>query len=260
MKYYVLADLHGFYTPMCKALEEAGFFAEKEPHRLVVCGDMMDRGSEALAMQSFMLKQLEAERLIFVRGNHEDLLEAMIFDIALGRPVSGNHEVNGTFDTAVQLSGIDPQLAPRYRMEVAARTRESDFMRRLLPAAVDYFETPHYVFVHGYIPGYAEVPEDIPLDGSLHCRPDWREADAIAWRQARWQNGMECACIARYGVPGKTVVCGHWNASFGHAALEKRGSEYGDDADHSPFFGQGIIALDACTAHSGRVNCLVIED
>ena len=32
------------------------------------------------------------------------------------------------------------------------------------------------------------------------------------------------------------------------------------DEDFSPFYSEGIIAIDACTAVSGRVNCIVIED
>ncbi|GEM_PF-2628648 len=28
-------------------------------------------------------------------------------------------------------------------------------------------------------------------------------------------------------------------------------------ADFAPFYGKGVIAIDACTAHTGFVNCLV---
>ena len=41
---------------------------------------------------------------------------------------------------------------------------------------------------------------------------------------------------------------------------EHKGIEFGEDADFSPYYGPGIIAIDACTAFSGKVNCLVIED
>ena len=41
---------------------------------------------------------------------------------------------------------------------------------------------------------------------------------------------------------------------------EHKGTEFGEDADFSPYYGPGIIAIDACTAFSGKVNCLVIED
>ena len=41
---------------------------------------------------------------------------------------------------------------------------------------------------------------------------------------------------------------------------EHKGTEFGEDADFSPYYGPGIIAIDACTAFSGKSNCLVIED
>ena len=77
--------------------------------------------------------------------------------------------------------------------------------------------------------------------------------------KARWYNGMAAAA---QGVTeeGKTILCGHWNTSYGHSCLEGKGSEFGADADFSPYYGSGIIALDACTGHSGIVNCVVLED
>ena len=39
-----------------------------------------------------------------------------------------------------------------------------------------------------------------------------------------------------------------------------KGSQYDEDADHSPFYGDGIIAIDACTPFSKKINCLVLED
>ena len=56
------------------------------------------------------------------------------------------------------------------------------------------------------------------------------------------------------------ILCGHWHCSYGHAVYEGRGSEFGPDADFSPYEAPGILALDACTAFSGRVNVAVIED
>ena len=42
MKYYVTADIHGFYSILHDALEEAGFFAEIQPHKLIVLGDLFE--------------------------------------------------------------------------------------------------------------------------------------------------------------------------------------------------------------------------
>lgn len=78
VKYYVAADVHGFYTLFREALENAGFFKETEPHKLIILGDLFDRGQEAKEMQEFILKLLDEEQVILVRGNHEDLFEEMV--------------------------------------------------------------------------------------------------------------------------------------------------------------------------------------
>ena len=260
MKYYVIADPHAFLRETKAALEKNGFFEDCETHMLVVLGDVMDRGEEAVEMQAFLMQLLREGRLILIRGNHEDLFEAMITDIARGLPVGELHEINGTWDTAVQLSGLDKALAARYAMEVARRVRETDYWRVLLPAAVDYFETDHYVFLHGWLPGYSEPPLNIDFNGELHCRCDWRDATTEEWRKARWVNGMECACLSQYGLRDKSVVCGHWKTSYGHAVINRQGTQEGDGAIYTPFYAKGIIALDACTVCSGFVNCIVLED
>ena len=59
--------------------------------------------------------------------------------------------------------------------------------------------------------------------------------------------------------PDKSIVCGHWHCSFGHARYEHDGSEFESNANFTPYRANGIIALDACTALSGKVNCIVIE-
>ena len=58
----------------------------------------------------------------------------------------------------------------------------------------------------------------------------------------------------------KTIVCGHWHSSYGHSRYERKRSEFGDDADFSPYYGKGIVAIDACTVHSKQINCIVIEE
>ncbi|MBQ8726493.1 MAG: metallophosphoesterase [Clostridia bacterium] len=46
MKYYVVSDVHGFYDELIFALTEKGFFDEKSPHKLIICGDLLDRGEK----------------------------------------------------------------------------------------------------------------------------------------------------------------------------------------------------------------------
>ena len=139
----------------------------------------------------------------------------------------------------------------------AEAIENSPFFQRIIPAMVDYFETSKHIFVHGWIPcdalGYGGRAD------TFYYKENWREVDATEWNYARWYNGMEAV---RQGViePGKTIVCGHWHCSYGHAKIEGKGEERGDNADHSPYYGKGVIALDACTVLSQKVNCIVLED
>ena len=57
MRYYVTTDIHGFYTPFHEALEAAGYFSDTKPHKLLILGDLFDRGTEARLLQQFILEQ-----------------------------------------------------------------------------------------------------------------------------------------------------------------------------------------------------------
>ena len=88
---------------------------------------------------------------------------------------------------------------------------------------------------------------------------DWRNADKSMWDKARWINGTEAA---HGGIveSGKTIVCGHWHCSFGYSRYENDGGEFENNPNFVPYYSNGIIALDACTPLSKKVNCIVIED
>lgn len=73
MRYYVTADVHGYFSELKDALTQQGFFADQEPHKLIVCGDLYDRGTEASQLQAFILELLAQDQVILIHGNHEDL-------------------------------------------------------------------------------------------------------------------------------------------------------------------------------------------
>ena len=254
MKYYIVADLHGFLDKLKESLREAGFFEDDQPHRLIVCGDALDRGKQAVELTDFLISLLEKDQLVYVRGNHEDLFIQCMLDIAkkgVYAIASGgsHHYHNGTWDTLLQLSGMSEQQAFESPQEMLRGVMRSAYYRKLLPKCVDYYETANYIFCHGWIP-----------TADYSYSPKWRKATFEEWRVARWSNGMAQACKFGITEPGKTIVCGHFHASYGHAKIAGECSEWGEDADFSPFYADGIIALDACTAYSGRMNCIVIED
>ena len=250
MKYYVTSDIHGFYTPLRSILTKAGYFDDEEPHKLIVAGDLFDRGGEAVELQEFILGLIESDEVILVRGNHEDLYEEFA-TVDHGLPYS-YHLSNGTYDTALQLTGFDKHRAMVNPLAFARAARETPYYETIIPAMVDYYETESFIITHGWIPCAADG------NGGLAYIRDWREASEQSWRQARWINGMDA--VRTVSEVGTTIVCGHWHTSYGHSRFEGKGTEFGEDADFSPYAAEGIIALDACTAHSGIINCIIIED
>ena len=213
--------------------------------------DLVDEGRIAFrpAVELSYLKKEEQEALveeISYADATPSLAQATEDD---GKPYS-HHVSNGTYDSALQLTGYDPVMASIRSYDFADAAKQTVFFQKIMPSMKDYYETEHYIFVHGWIPCLRDR-------GSYSYTGDWRTAENL-WPEARWLNGME---VSRHvAEDGKTIVCGHWHASYGHSVMEGKGSEFGPDANFSPFYGQGVIALDACTAVSGFVNCIVIED
>ena len=160
-------------------------------------------------------------------------------------------------------------LAQEYITEYkASKKREpgifqilSEARKRVEPLTsqlVDYYETENYIFTHAWVPvnkvsGVPVSLRHLPVSS----RQDWRNASRTEWDDARWSNPFEMADA--HLQADKTIVCGHWHSSVGWARLEGR-SEFGEDARFDPFYGEGFIAIDACTAYSGMVNVLIIED
>ena len=83
MALFAVADIHGYFDQTKKALEEAGFFESPE-NKLVLVGDALDRGKQVRETVDFLLNLHREGRLIYVFGNHEELLDQCLQDIASG--------------------------------------------------------------------------------------------------------------------------------------------------------------------------------
>jgi hypothetical protein len=271
--YFAVSDVHSFYTPLKKALREAGFRRDDPNHVLIVCGDIFDRGYETNQVLRF-LKSLPKERRVLIRGNHERLLRdcyrrGSYYDYDMS---------NGTVITMCQLAGKDPNWREAYYSTPHESSNRSEFMalwkenyekpfksRRIANVIdwmwsddwVDYYELGDFVFVHSWVP-----TKQGPFDDRKHrftevADPDWRNLGEPAWDDASW--GCPWRKYLDGALPeGKTIVCGHWHVQDFHMHL-------GHDADgyknRDIYFGDRLIALDAATALSPHVcNVLVIKD
>ena len=255
MRYYAVSDVHGFYDQLLQALREAGFFEDRGPKKLVLCGDALDRGEQTEETVRFLTELLEKDELIYILGNHEDLLVTALQEIARGAvsQVSGGTYVrNGTWKTILHLAQMSKEEGMRFPEELVKRVRASNYYTRLLPQGVDWFETSEHLFLHGWMPTFLDI-----RDGKKYytADPDWRSADVTRWRNARWLNGMELACCHGILEAGKTVICGHFHARLGHINLGRL-SETVD----TPFSAEGILNIDGAVALGGRINCVVVEN
>lgn len=240
MKYFISSDIHGFFNEWQNALKDKGFDLNNPEHKIILCGDLFDRGNQPKEIIEFVLKH--KDKVILIRGNHEDLMEQMI-----ERNSSDYGDLcNGTAQTIVDLYP-EWQISEFDLKKIANLTK----LQKVLDMCIDYYETKHYIFVHAWIP----IVENCYLYDS-----DWRTARKERWEKARWTNPVE---MFRYEIyePNKTIVCGHWHCSaLWHEQNPDEYEEFGDKAIFEPFITKNMIAIDACTAYSHKVNVIVLED
>ncbi len=239
MKYFVCADIHGFYDEWMKALNEKGFALNNDRHKIIICGDLFDRGRQPKEIIDFILSH--KDKFILIRGNHEDLMQGML---------DRNHNdyddlVNGTAQTIVDL--YPEWQISEFNLKKIARITG---LQKVLDMCVDYFETEKYVFVHGWIP---------IIENGYRYDKNWRKARKKRWEKARWQNPVN---MLKYEIfePKKIIVCGHWHCSaLWHEQNPDKYEEFGPKASFHPFITKNMIALDTCTVYTHRVNVIIIN-
>lgn len=245
---FVCSDIHSAYAPWMEALKLAGFNQNKYSHKIVLCGDLFDRMDESQQAYKFVKEMLEKDKLIYIKGNHEQLL---LDCCERGYPMQ--HDMsNGTAKTIFDLGyGIEFEDMCKYTLAK---------VRPFINGMVNYLETQHYIFVHSWIPVINKdgLPAHYTKNRQFEYNPDWRNAGQKEWDEATWGNPFDMASRG-FNRTGKTIVFGHWHCSAGWAKAEGR-EEFGPDAKFDPYYGDGFIAIDACTAYTKKVNVLVIED
>lgn len=244
-KFYICSDLHGFYDEFRAALDNSEFDENNPEHWLVSLGDEMDRGPNPEGVINYIMN---LPRAIWVKGNHQTLMEDLI---ARGYP--GSHDWhNGTMQSVMD-------LAPNAKTLLVAFMIAYDKTKPFFDKAIDYLELKNYILVHSFIPlkNLDGMSKYYTRNRKFEFDPDWRHAHASAWEEARWGNPFD---LAEKGfLPDKTLVFGHYHTSWPRYKYEGK-PEMGDKADFSPYYGNGYIGIDACTARSKKVNILVLED
>lgn len=290
-KYFVASDIHSYLKPLKKSLREAGWNQKTKSHVLVVLGDIFDRGDETLGVYHF-IRSIPKGRRVLVKGNHEELFLDLLKKDA---PASYDYS-NGTVKTMCQIAGVPDDYMDGTKLlwdfldgevtvgeydnaqDYVCQTLRSRFaeIKALVNASgipdwlrsdewVDYFELGDYVMVHSFIPLREPKTKMSDYYSSKEYFPEWRtDSTAEEWSDARWGCPYRQYDDGLFKEPGKTLVCGHWHAFDFRQHYE---GGYYDDVDlvrdksiHGIYRHDRIIALDACTVLSNRVNVLRVEE
>lgn len=261
-KIFAVSDVHGDYEALIKGLEEAGYDENNENHLLISCGDAFDRGDSSLAIYEYFKKLSDENKAIILMGNHTKLF----IDYLNGTSLSPfNYLNNGTNETLADFlhrsspfeswwtidKGRDdsPTVGDFGEWISEARQEINDEYPELLEWLENrpyYYETKNYIFTHGAIDTDADdwhIPKCVH-----HMFVDW---DALTWDDGSFF-GKEI------NNTDKTVVIGH----FGTDQLRKRYNVGLEDEPWSILRREDgrVIALDATTCISHKVNVLVIEE
>ena len=265
MKYYITTDVHSFYDELMSALTEKGFDINNPEHIFISLGDLLDRGPKPKECLEFV-NSLPSDRKILIRGNHEDLIEELI-----ERKEFWYHDDwNGTTETCYKIFGDGFELATDE--EILDAVHQYEPLNTYLKSCIDYYEVGDNIFVHGWLPVHTYAIENgSSLSYKEDIPEDWKKGN---WKKARWYNGMD-KWWKGVTLPDKTVYCGHYHCSWGNSNIHNDGVEFLDrietfyvdpetgkqepHVNFNPFKDKGIVALDACTAVSHKINIEILE-
>jgi len=164
----VISDIHGMYDVLRRLLVSVWYRPEID--RLVVLGDLIDRGPQSREVLDFFmdLKKRAGDHLTILRGNHED----MCIDTIRCNKASRKQAVSLWFN-----NGGDATIASIVDANLLNYIK---FMEQL-PL---YKETDEFIFVHG------GVDPELPLADT--------SPETMLWTRDAWPH-----------VSGKTVIVGH---------------------------------------------------
>ena len=181
-------------------------------------------------------------RRILIKGNHEDILSDAL---ERGRLTDTDID-NGTGATVRQLLGAD-SVDGQSCIDTVTYADKIAELQRFTASMRDFYEFGDYIFTHGWLP--------VVFSGRYPSVDlSWRNASTDEWVEARlceWQQFYGVGAV----LDGKIIVCGHRPSRMGNTFDSTR-----EPDDSTPFYGNGMIAIDAGTVRSGRVNVLVLED
>ena len=285
--YFVCSDIHSFYDELMLALNEASFDINNNNHILIVLGDIFDRGDKTIEVYKF-LRSIPEDRLILIKGNHEQLLLDLI---ERKYPCDADFS-NRTYKTLTSFSKDPISIQKEWLIlnydkyedanklliesrKVYESATKVLYNNPLLNEVVEwlksdkwsyYYELGNYVFVHSFIP----LSVTNKLYGTVKYNPNWRNNSSIEeLKESTWGCPyllFKAGLFDEEIKKGKVLVCGHWHTSdfYNKLLYPNEQDKWLDIKTSNPIFKSdkfpNLIGLDACTALTHKINVLVIKE
>lgn len=228
MRTFVVGDIHGRCAQLLNLLD----MLERDPDNdtLVFLGDLIDRGADAPGCVEHILKlrQENPERVICLRGNHEQ----MLMDFLAGHSSIWLTPVTGGERTFEQYTGESVRVHSEQDLQAMRQLFEQSFPLEhleFMESLPFYYEDEHAIYVHA------------GLDDGKHPR----ESSPMS---LLWMRDMDFYKNYR----GKPCVFGHTPTPL--LPLRGRLGRHGIYISHS------AVGLDTGYNHQSPLSCLALPD
>jgi len=198
-RYYAVGDIHGrldLFEAMIAAIEDEIMRAPGLDHRIVLLGDLVDRGPDSAGVIARTQAWQQARNVRVLAGNHEEMFLA-----AFEKPETLRHFLkHGGYETIVSF-GVSPrQLAALELDELFALLPQvvSQATRDYIAAFETMIRAGDYVFVH------AGIDPSRPLGEQKRSDLLW-----IRERFLNHQGPLEKVVIHGHTIFDKVMDCGN---------------------------------------------------
>jgi len=218
---YVMSDIHGEYDKFIKMLELIEFDAED---RLIVLGDVIDRGTRPIDILLYMMNSPNIE---FIIGNHEKMMLRYLLSTGYDKHIELSTWIsNGGGYTISQFN----KLSKEEQVKIA----------RYLAKAPWYKVVDKYVLVHAGI-----NTTGINRAGNIEDIMRIQDEEDLLWSREEFYEYP--------GVEGYTVI-------FGHTPTPNLRNKKEFSIWHDPIYKDKIGIDCGAVYEGGLLGCLRLED
>lgn len=203
MSTYVMADLHGRYTELQQMLEKVGF---TESDKLIIAGDICDRGKENYEMLKWM--ESNPANVEFIKGNHD---EEFIDNVdLLATMVKKNPNLKQCYDTLKEMDeffdyyGTVGQLIDGYGVNFKQLSLWADIMYEFPYLKELKVNDKNYLIVHA---GYMD--EDSLTNSPLSKNSTSGQIKTMALSKEVFYTTARDEALIVGGKRDTTVIAGH---------------------------------------------------